>query len=85
MKKIALTILTALCLIIPNVAQADITTGLIHYWTFDDGSGTTAIDTGSSPSNGTLITNGSGTLYRVMSDSCRFIGVPVSTLNSIWT
>ena len=37
-----------------NVARADITTGLISWWKFDDGSGTTATNSASS-TNGTLV------------------------------
>ena len=42
-----------------HTASADITTGLVGYWTFDEGSGTTAVDSSGNGNTGTL--NGSMT------------------------
>lgn len=53
MKKLLFTI----CLVLlPQFAYADITTGLVHYYTMNEGTGTTLNDTGSgSAANGTMV------------------------------
>ncbi len=51
MKKL-LTILTVCALLLPQFAYADITTLLVQHYKFDEGSGTTAINDGSSPGDG---------------------------------
>jgi len=51
-------VLFTLCFSIsPRVAQADITTGLVGYWSLNDGSGTTVLDTSGSNKNATLHAN----------------------------
>ena len=52
MIKILTTILAVLLL--TSIAQADITTGLQAWWKFDEGSGTTALDSSGNSNNGTL-------------------------------
>jgi hypothetical protein len=49
----ALTVLTTASLLLN--ARADITSGLVGYWTFDDGSGSTAADSTANANNGTLV------------------------------
>ena len=58
MKYILLTIILSVILFIPtHHSFADITTGLIGHWTFDEGSGTTAGDSSGNGNNGTLTNN----------------------------
>src|SRR5665213_2140916 len=52
MKKLLLLILPIL-FALPNFAHADITTGLVGWWKFDEGSGSTAIDSSGNGFNGT--------------------------------
>ena len=47
------TILFAL-IVLPSIAYADITTGLVGYWNLNEGTGTAANDTSGSGNNGTL-------------------------------
>lgn len=56
MKKYLL-LLIAFAFFIPHFAHADITTGLVGWYKMDEGSGSTAFDSGSNVFNGTL-TNG---------------------------
>ncbi len=53
MKKILLTILLII-VFMPHRASADITSNLTGWWKFDDGSGTTAVDSSTGGHNGTL-------------------------------
>jgi len=50
-----LVILIVVALVTPKAAISDIATGLVGYWKFDDGSGTTAVDSSGSGNNGTLV------------------------------
>lgn len=58
MKKLIL--ITSLLLICPTLVFADITTGLVGWWKFDEGTGTTVNDSSGSGFNGTT-TNGTYT------------------------
>lgn len=53
MKRILLAL--AFILALTGEAYADITTGLVGYWALDEGTGTSATDTGSGLNNGTLV------------------------------
>jgi hypothetical protein len=60
MKKIALIIL----LLFPSISQADITTGLVGWWKFDEGSGNPA-DSSGGGFNGTLVGNATYTTGKI--------------------
>lgn len=55
MKKSLTIILFSLALIMPHLAHADISTGLKEWLKFDEGSGTTAIDSSGTGNTGTLV------------------------------
>src|ERR1035438_5415101 len=59
----ALAALTSASLLLN--ARADITTGLVGYWPFDDGSGSTAADSTANANAGTLV-NFSASTYTTM-------------------
>lgn len=48
-------VLSLLLILICTVSYADISTGLVGWWKFDDGSGTTALDSSGNANTGTLI------------------------------
>ncbi|WP_428938950.1 beta strand repeat-containing protein [Fontivita pretiosa] len=71
---------------VPAGARGDITTGLTHYYTFDESSGTTAFDTGSSPSNGTLNGGVAIAIPGVVGNAYYFDGINdyVNTNSAAW-
>ncbi len=48
-----------------KISQADIATGLVGYWKFDEGSGTTASDSSSYDNNGTLVNSPNWTTGKI--------------------
>lgn len=86
MKKTLLTIASFIILLAPQLAHADITSNLQGYWAFDEGSGTTAIDSSGTGNTGTL-TNGAtyaaGKIgpysVNLVKASSQFVDVPSSS------
>ena len=71
-----LTVLIAVFVtIFPNISRADISTGLVGHWTFDEGSGISAIDSSGNNNTGTLINGPSWTSGKVGSGALQFDGV----------
>jgi hypothetical protein len=58
----------------PAISYADITTGLVGRWAFDEGSGTTASDSAGS-SNGTLVSGPTWVTGKIGSNAISFDGV----------
>ena len=85
MKKILATILA--CLFLTTTAHADITTGLIGWWKFEEGGGTIAVDSSGMGNNGTLVGGPTYVVGKIGSYCLSFNGtsqyVNLGTLGSI--
>ena len=71
MKKFLAYLIPLLFLLTPFVASANLTTGLVGYWKFDEGSGTTAADATGNGNTGTLV-NSPSWVTGIINDALTF-------------
>ena len=91
MKKTFSLILIFSSLILPRFAHADITTGLVDWWKFDEGSAITAIDSGSNSNNGSEISTPSYVAGKIgryalqFNGSSNYVDIPMTVSYSTIT
>src|SRR3989338_5884576 len=79
-----ISLLFSLISLVPKAQAAAPTNGLVGYWAFDEGSGTTAGDSSGNGNNGTLVNGPTWTAGKVGSQAISFDGSNDYFAVSLW-